>query len=129
MKGAELDLDLWKLKASIVCRGGSFRDNQGASAIFEGLCASSPASLEGLNTIVAFGLLEGNTTSDAVRAYVQTVRRSKNKTFVLLPPELVSEGKKHIISPVAPLRKPLYGHPESIVPIGQRLRAILAELG
>ena len=67
VKGPELDPDLWKLKARIVFRGDSVRDNHGASAIFEELYASSPASLEGLKA-VAFGLLEGNgcTTSDAV---------------------------------------------------------------
>ena len=86
VKGAELDPDLWKLKARIIVRGDSVHDNHGASAIFEELCASSPASLEGLNTVVAFEFLEGNgcTTSDAVRAYVQAALKSKNKTFVLL---------------------------------------------
>ena len=131
VKGAELDPDLWKLKARIVFRGDSVRGNHGASAIFEELYASSPASLEGLNTVVAFGLLEGNgcATSDAVRAYVQAALKSKNKTFVLLPPELVPEGKKHIISPVAPLHKSLYGHPESSAHWAKHLHAILLELG
>ena len=131
IKGAELDPDLWKLKARIVFRGDIVRDNHGASAIFEELCASSPASLEGLNTVVAFGLLEANgcTTSDAVRAYVQAALKSKNKTFVLLPPELVPEGKKHMISPVAPLHKALYGHPESSAHWAKHLHAILLELG
>ena len=129
VKGPELDPDFWKLKARIVFTGDSVRDNHGASAIFEELYASSPASLEGLNTVVAFGLLEGNgcATSDAVRAYVQAALKSKNKTFVLLPHELVPESKKRIISPVAPLHKALY--PASSALWAKCLRAILLEAG
>ena len=63
-----------------------------------------------MNTAVAFGLLEshGVTTSDAVRAYTQAKFKTKHRTFVLLPPELVPPGKKHINQPCAPLHKALY---------------------
>ena len=42
---------------------------------------------------------------------------------MLLPPELVPE------SPVAPLHKALYGHPESSAHLAKHLHAILLELG
>ena len=132
VKGAELDPDLWKLKARTVFSGDSVRDNHGASAIFKELFTSSPASLEGLDKVVAFGVLEGNgcTTADAARvAYVQADLKSKNKTFALLPPELVPGGKKHIISPVSPLHKASYGHPENSAHWTKILRAVLVELG
>ena len=69
VKGSELSPDQWRLKARIVFRGDDIRDQSGMSAVFEELFASSPSSLEGLNTAVAFGLLEshGVTTSDAVQ--------------------------------------------------------------
>ena len=57
VKGSELSPDQWQLKARIVFRGDDIRDQSGMSAVFEELFASSPSSLEGLNTAVAFGLL------------------------------------------------------------------------
>ena len=48
---------------------------------------------------------------------------------MLLPPELVPEGKKHILSPVAPLHKALYGRPESSAHWAKHLHAVLLELG
>ena len=84
-----------------------------------------------MNTAVAFGLLEshGVTTSDAVRAYTQAKFKTKHRTFVLLPPELVPPGKKHINQPCAPLHKALYGHPESSAYWQQHLHEILLKLG
>ena len=131
VKGSELSPDQWRLKARIVFRGDDIRDQSGMSAVFEELFASSPSSLEGLNTAVAFGLLEssGVTTSDAVRAYTQALLKTKHKTYVLLPPELVPDDKKHIHQPCAPLHKALYGHPESSAYWQQHLHAILVKLG
>ena len=131
VKGSELSSDQWKLKARIVFRGDDIRDQSGMSAVFEELFASSPSSLEGLNTAVAFGLLEshGVTTSDAVRAYTQARLKTKHRTYVLLPPELVPPDKKHIFQPCAPLHKALYGHPESSAYWQQHLHAILVKLG
>ena len=62
VEGAELTPDLWKLKGRIVFRGDDVRDQSGMSAVFEELLASSPSSLEGLNTAVAFGLLDASGT-------------------------------------------------------------------
>ena len=112
-------------------RGDDIRDQSGMSAVFEALFASSPSSLEGLNTAVAFGLLEshGVTTSDAVRAYTQAKLNTKHRTYVLLPPELVPDSKKHLHQPCAPLLKALYGHPESSAYWQKHLHAILVKLG
>ena len=84
-----------------------------------------------MNTAVAFGLLEshGVTTSDAVRAYTQAKLKTKHRTYVLLPPELVPPSKKHIIQPCAPLHKALYGHPEGSAYWQQHLHEILLKLG
>ena len=131
VKGSELSPDQWRLKARIVFRGDDIRDQSGMSAVFEELFASSPSSLEGLNTAVAFGLPEshGVTTSDAVRAYTQAKLKTKHRTYVFLPPELVPPSKKHIVQPCAPLHKALYGHPESSAYWQQHLHEILLKLG
>ena len=131
VKSSELSPDQWRLKARIVFRGDDIRDQSGMSAVFEELFASSPSSLEGLNTAVAFGLLEshGVTTSDAVRAYTQAKLNTKHRTYVLLPPELVPDHKKHLHQPCAPLHKALYGHPDSSAYWQKHLHAILVKLG
>ena len=124
-------LDQWRLKARIVFRGDDIRDQSGMSAVFEELFASSASSIERLNTAVAFGLLEshGTTTSGAVRAYTQALLKTKHKTSVLLPPELVPPDKMHIFRPCAPLHKALYGHPESSAYWQRHLHEILLKLG
>ena len=131
VKGSELSPDQWRLQARIVFRGDDIRDQSGMSAVFEELFASSPSYIEGLNTAVAFGLLEshGVTTSDAVRAYTQAKLKTKHSTYVLLPPELVPPSKKHIVQPCAPLHKALFGHPESSAYWQQHLHEILLKLG
>ena len=82
VKGAELNPDSWKLKARIVFRGDNIRDECGMSAVFDELYSSSPSSLEGLNTTIAFGLLDshGVSVSDAIKAYVQRELKSPTHT-------------------------------------------------
>ena len=60
VKGAELSPDSWKLKYRLVFRGDNIRDEFGISAVFDELYSSSPSSLEGLNTTIAFGLLDSH---------------------------------------------------------------------
>ena len=71
IKGYETIPSEWVIKARIVFRGDAVRDeaNQ-AAAVFDGLAASAPTSLGGLNMIIAFGLVEGNacSTSDGIKA-------------------------------------------------------------
>ena len=131
VKGAELSPDSWKLKARIVFRGDNIRDEYGMSAVFDELYSSSPSSLEGLNTTIAFGLLEshGVSVSDAIKAYVQSELKSPTHTYVMLPPELVPDDKKHIKDPCARLYKALYGHPLSSASWALHLDSILKGLG
>ena len=131
VKGSELNPDQWRLKARIMFRGDDIRDQSGMSAVFDELIASSPSSLEVLNTAVTFDLLEshGITTSDTVRAHTQAKLKTKHRAYVLLPPELVLPSKEHIVQPCAPLYKALYGHPESSAYWQQHLHKILLKLG
>ena len=113
VKGTELSPASWKLKARIAFGGDNIRDECGMSAVFDELYSSSPTSLEGLNATIAFGMLDshGVSVSDAIKAYVQSELKSPTHTYVMLPPELVPEDKKHIKDPCARLYKALYGHP------------------
>ena len=131
VKGAELSPDSWKLKARIVFRGDNIRDECRMSAVFDELYSSSPSSLEGLNTTIAFGLLDshGVSVSDAIKAYVQSVLKSPTHTYVTLPPELIPDDKKHIKDPCARLYKALYGHPLSSASWTLHLDSILKGLG
>jgi len=71
IKGYETIPSEWVIKARIVFRGDAVRDeaNQ-AAAVFDGLAASAPTSLGGLNMIIAFGLVERNacSTSECIKA-------------------------------------------------------------
>ena len=131
VKGAELSPDSWKLKARIFLRGDNIRDECGMSAVFDELYSSSQSSLEGLNTTIAFGLLDSHVVGvlDAIKAYVQSELKSPTHTYVILPPELVPEDKKHIKDPCARLYKALYGHPLSSASWSLHLDSILKGLG
>ena len=62
-----------------------------------------------------------------MRAYTQARLKTKHRTYVLLPPELVPPDKKLLYQP--PLHKALYGHPESSAYWHQHLHEILLKLG
>ena len=97
-------------------RGDAVKDQvDGLGAIFQDLSASAPSSIAGLNTVITYSMMPGNhcTTSDCIRAHIQSPLKTKHRAFVLLPPELVPPSKKHLKSPCAQLHKSLYGHPES----------------
>ena len=102
VKWAEMTPDAWK-----VFRGNNFCDECSMSAVFEELYSSSPPPLEGLNTAIAFGLLEshGVSVSDAIKAYVQSELKSPAHTYVMLLPEVVPQDKKHIKDPCPRLCK------------------------
>ena len=112
-KGYEKSPAEWSIKACIVFRGDAVRDEENQAAVFDELAASAPTSLGGLNLVIAFGLLDGHTcsTSDCIKAYVQSFLDSSCPTYVLLPAELVPDYARHMYQPVAPLVRSLYGHP------------------
>ena len=105
------------------------QEQGGLSAIFQDLAASAPSSIAALNTVIAFSMIEGNicSTSDCARAYIQSALGAKHRTFVMLPPELAPEPKKHVHMPCAQLYKSLYGHPESSAHWQAHLSRILRE--
>ena len=98
IKGYEKSPSEWIIKARIVFRGDAVRDEANQAAVFDELAASAPTRLGGLNMIIAFGLVKGNTfsTSDCIKPYVQSFLDSSCPTYVLLPAELVAAHAKHI---------------------------------
>ena len=78
-----------KYKGRICFRGDNVRDQDGAAAVFQEMCAS-PTTVHSANSNLAYGCLPGNTTTqaDAIRAYVQWLLHSKCKTWVRIPREL-----------------------------------------
>ena len=129
IKGFEKPPEEWVVKARIVFRGDAVRDEDNQAAVFDEINASAPSSLAGLNFVVGLSLLEGNTcsTSDCVKAYVQSLLDTSCPTYVLLPPELVPKAFKHVYQPVAPLIRSLYGHPLASASWQNHLLKVLTE--
>ena len=128
IKGFEKPSNEWIVKARIVFRGDAVRDEENQAAVVDDIAASAPTSLGGLNLRVAYGLLDGNetTTSDCIKAHVQSILSSSQPTYVLLPIELVPDHAKHIHQPRAPLIKTLYGHPLASVSWQNHLSKVFA---
>ena len=103
-------------KGRICFRGDNVRDEQGAVAVFQELSAN-PTSVHSANSNIAYGCIPGNksTVADAVRAYVQSLLKSKHKTWVQIPKELWPKKwhGKNYRRPMCLLKMALYGHPES----------------
>ena len=129
MKHAE-SKELRKLKARIVFRGDKIVDESNNIAILQELKVN-PSGITSINLNLGYGALKGNksTQSDVIKAYTQSLLRTKSKTWVALSPELVPEECKHIKDPVVPLDKALYGHPESGWHWDARFREIMGLLG
>jgi len=115
-KYAELQDESQKvLKGRIVFRGDCARDENGALAIYQDL-AATPTLITSANANIAYGLFKGNKTisADAIKAYIQSLLKSKHPTWVELAKELwPPEWKNKYKRPVVRLTKSLYGHPES----------------
>ena len=65
---------------------------------------------------IAFGMLPGHktTTCDAVQAYIQSELKSKDPTWVVIPPELQPPSwRGKYKKPCCRLLRSLYGHPEA----------------
>ena len=80
-KFAELAEHLRVLKGRVVYRGDIGKDEYGAAAIYQDMQAH-PTSVQGLNNCLAYGSLPGHktTAADAVKAYVQSLLKSKYLT-------------------------------------------------
>ena len=105
-----------KYKGRICFRGDNVKDEYGAAAIFQELSAS-PTAVQTANANLAYGCLPGHKTTqaDAIRAYIQSLLKSKHKTWVMVPKELWPQHwhKMGYRRPMCVLEKALYGHPES----------------
>ena len=112
----EMAVEMHKHKGRIVFRGDNAKDEHGALAIYQEM-AASPTTVQSANCNLAYGCLPGHKTTqaDAVRAYVQSLLKSKNETWVRIPKELwpAEWHNKGYTAPMCLLRKALYGHPES----------------
>ena len=99
--------------------GNNVRDQYGAYAVFDEM-ASSPACLEAGKVADAYGSLPGNvlTSADAEQAYIQALM-SGTRTFVHMPNEIRWNKGSPVPKDddrtryVMPLKRALYGHPES----------------
>ena len=131
IKFYELAKHLQKLKGRIVYRGDCAKDEYGAAAVYQELGAN-PTSVQGLNNCLAYGALQGHatTTSDAIKAYVQALLKSKHQTWIELPPELRPKWwREKFARPVVLLLRALYGHPDAGGLWEQHLARIIKGLG
>jgi len=115
IKFAEMAREHQLLKGRVVYRGDCARDEWGAAAVYQEMSAS-PTTIQATNANIAYGMLPGHktTSADAVKAYVQSLLKSKQATWISLPPELwPPEWKGKFKKPMVLLVKSLYGHPES----------------
>jgi len=104
-----------RYKGRICFRGDNVKDQDGAVAVFQEL-SSSPTAVQGVNANIAYGCLPGHkyTVSDAIRAYVQSLLKSRYKTWCRIPRDLwPAHWKGKYKAPMCLLVKALYGHPES----------------
>ena len=95
--------------------------------------ASRPTTVTATNVNIFYGCLPGHktTVADAVRAYVQSLLKSKHRTFVRIPKELWPKSwfDKGYLNPVCLLVRALYGHPEAGAHWERHLTKIITKLG
>ena len=115
LKGSELSEDDpgRKWKGRFVFRGSLVKDEYNNHAIFEEL-SSSPATLEASKAVDAYGLIDGNSSSqcDAEQAYVQS-KLGGTPTWVRIPKERWPPEWEKFKRPVVRLNLALYGHPDA----------------
>ena len=115
IKNFEMPVDFWKHKGRICYMGNCAQDEYNAAAVYQDM-NSSPSLVHSANCNIAYGSIPGHETqqSDAVRAYIQSVLKSKVPTYVIIPPELWPDSwRGRYNQPCCRLIKSLYGHPES----------------
>ena len=131
IKYAECDPEMWKHKGRICFRGDNVRDELGAMAVFQQLSAS-PTTVHTANSTVAYGSLPGHSceAADAIRAYIQSLLKSKVETWVGIPPDLwPAHWKGKYTRPMCKLVRALYGHPESGSHSEQHLKEAVVAIG
>ena len=133
--------------------GDRAKDQHGQAAVYQEL-SSSPTGIFDVNASIAWGCCPGNTTTaaDAIKAYVQSLLKSKNDTYVAIPYELwprcekckakdnanacpncpwqkLGFERKGDKRPFCRLRKALYGHPESGAHWERHLKEAVLSIG
>ena len=83
------------------------------------------------NVSVAWGMLDGHktTVADVVRAYVQSLLKTKDPTFVEFPRRLCPKRGRGMRRPCSRLSKSLYGHPEAGGHWERHLEVIVVRMG
>ena len=114
VKGSELQEGdpAKKWKGSFVFRGSDVKDEYNDTAVFNEL-SSSPAMLEASKAVDAYGLIDGNASSQCVaeQAYVQS-RFGGTETWVRIPNDRwPAEWAGKFRKPIVLLKLVLYGHP------------------
>ena len=91
----------------------------------------NPSGITSINFNLAYGALKGHksTQSDVVKAYIQSLLNTVVETWVLLPAELIPSEYSHIKQLCVPLRKALYGYPESGYYWDARFKEIMVSMG
>ena len=104
-----------KFKGRFVLQGNEIRTQNHDYAVFNEL-GSNPATLEASKITDLWGSAPGHTSqqTDARQAYVQSEARGEVVTWVRLPHEWRPKGWiGKFKDPVVPMRRSLYGHPQS----------------
>jgi hypothetical protein len=115
IKFFECPKDQWKYKGRLCFRGDNVKDQNNVAAVFQEMQAN-PTSIQTANANIAYGLIPGHEsqTSDAPKAYCQSLLKGRAPTWVCLPKELWKpEWHGKYKRPCCLLHKALYGHPES----------------
>ena len=115
IKFYEMAQEYHKYKGRICFRGDIVKDQNGSAAIFQELSAN-PTNVHDANANLAYGMIPGHKTtqSDALRAYIQSLLKSKHKTWVRVPKELwPAHWHGKYTAPMSILERALYGHPEA----------------
>ena len=91
----------------------------------------NPSGITAANVNLAYGDLGGHKSaqSDVVKAYTQSLLNTVVETWVLLPVDLIHRESSHKKHPCVPLRKALYGHPESGYHWDARFKEIMVSMG
>ena len=121
-------------KSRAVYDGSYVKDSStGGKAVFDE-SSSTPACIESARNTLTYGCLKGHTcqSADGVAAYLQAPLRARGKgieTLARPPREWVPQRFQHLVDPVVPMLKALYGHPEAGEDWAQHSKAAILSVG
>jgi len=133
LKGHELG-EGGTAKSRAVFDGSYVKDSEtGTRAVFDE-SSSTPACIEAARNTIGYGCLRGHScqSADGVAAYLQAPLRAIAKgirTFARPPRDWLPPQFQHLVDPVVPLIRALYGHPEAGEDWSQHSKAAILSLG